>query len=223
MFSKFLSDEPIPQTSKRLLALCALFGAAAIALFGRFEGSYLFFFTKEMRITPGLLSGFLGIGLLVPLYLRGILKFQFSIYNLVSAFVMFFIFSSLIQIVIGDGLFTTIKVALVIGAIVLAWVGMRGVANFAWFLLFIGVILNVQNLSEAMGIWGWLFVALSFFGLLLHTGLGPKALIEGLKEEYFDRENSVKLNAPDVLEDTQRSNKYDDRPESKREESQHHS
>ena len=186
--SRLLSDEEVRPTTRRLLALLLLASAGAIALFGRFEGTFFYVFTTTYTITPGFLAGILGIGLIAPLYLRKILHFRFSVYGILSAFLLLFIFSSLIQIIIGNGWFTSAKTMLVIAAILLAWLGMRGVANMAWFLLFIAVIINVQNLSDAMGLWGWLFVALSFFGLILHTKLGPAELARGLRAEFIEGE-----------------------------------
>ncbi len=184
--NNLLGDQEISGTSRRALSLALLAFAGAIALFGQFEGRTWYFTTKTYTIAPTLLSGAIGFALLVPLYLRQILKFRFSIFGLVSFAVLALIFSSFVEIAVGSGLGQTLKTYLVLIAVLLSWLGMRGVAAMAWLLVIFAVFLSLQSTSNAMGLWGWSFLASSVIGLLLNANMGPAELIRSFRREYIE-------------------------------------
>ncbi len=179
-------DKEISGFSRRFLSLSLLAFAGAIALFGQFEGRTWYFTTKTFTIAPTLISGVLGFALLVPLYLRGILRFRFSIFGLLSFVVLALIFSSFVEIAVGSGFGQSLKTYLVLIAVLLSWLGMRGVAAMAWLLVVFAVFLSMQSTSNAMGLWGWSFLASSIIGLLLNANMGPKGLIRSLRNEYIE-------------------------------------
>lgn len=192
VLDELVSDREISSTTRKILALILLYAAAAIALFGRFEGTILYFIPTTYSITPNLISGALGLALILPLYWRGILTWRFGFYSLISSLVLLFVFSALVQIVIGTGIGTGVKTLLLGAAILLSWVGMRGVASISWILLLAAVVISLQGVAEAMGIWGWVFLALSFFGLVLHSRLSPAQLVESLRNEYGQNAREIR-------------------------------
>lgn len=68
--------------------------------------------------------------------------------------------------------------------IVLSWFGMRSIAGIGWLLALGSGIYTITSNSIAMGFHGFLYVISGTVGLLLHSGLSPGGLAQGLIAEY---------------------------------------
>ena len=139
----------------------------------------------ELKILPSFISTFIAIVLIAPLYARNILKWNKSIYTLISFILFLLIFSSLIELaLVGNGLGSGIIEMIFIIAITLSWLGIKAIAGICWMLLFIAVAFSVVLNNAIMGFNGFIYLASAFIGLVLHSELNPGHLVTGFKEEF---------------------------------------
>ncbi|WP_074965941.1 hypothetical protein [Paracoccus aminovorans] len=115
-----------------------------------------FFRTKTISIKPDFLSGTAAIAMLLPLYARGILKWSKSIYGLIMLVLLWTVYSSIIQMALNGK--SNIPEYMIASATLLSWLGIRGVAGFAWVIAFSACILSLITSNAAMGGLGFLFL-----------------------------------------------------------------
>lgn len=140
---------------------------------------------SNLKILPSFISTFIAILLIAPLYARNILKWNKSIYTLISFVLFLLIFGSLIELALGgNGLNSGITEMIFIIAIALSWLGMSAIAGICWILLFIAVAFSGSWNSGIMGFYGFIYLASAFIGLVLHSELNPGHLVAGFKEEF---------------------------------------
>lgn len=167
-------------TQKRLSVLFLGF-AVGLSLLS-YTGKRFIFFNADYSISPGFISGVVALCLIVPLYARGILRWSSSVYGTLMFVLFLAVFASLAKLaLLGKG---DVQIYLVTAAIVLSWLGMRGVAGIGWVLVFAAAVLSSLSTSAAMGLSGFLFVASAFLGLLMHSNLGPSRVVEEIMAEY---------------------------------------
>lgn len=139
----------------------------------------------ELKILPSFISTFIAILLIAPLYARNILKWNKSIYTLISFVFFLLIFGSLIELALGgNGLNSGIIEMIFVIAIALSWLGISAIAGICWMLLFIAVAFSVVVNNAIMGFYGFIYLASAFIGLVLHSELNPGHLVAGFKEEF---------------------------------------
>ena len=129
-----------------------------------------------------MLSGIIAITMLLPLYVRGILVWRKTIYKLIVFVLLVSVFASTANIAVQSE--SKLTTTLITSAIALSWLGMRSVAGLGWILVFIATTYNLATVSEAMGIWGFVFIASAFLGLIFHADLAPEKLIGEMMDEY---------------------------------------
>lgn len=189
MFDKIRSaiadDNEMPKEWQRLGSLIFLLFAVIIT-FPEYTRERQWWFDSKSDIRPTFISAAIAICLVSPLYLREILKWNKSVYGLVSSFLITWVFASFVSasLIQLKGILGTVNFYLILMAISLSWLGIRGVAGVSWIVVFILAIYNIRKVSLDMDIWGFLFVVFSFLGLCLHSGVNPGELFKGLKEEY---------------------------------------
>ncbi len=71
--------------------------------------------------------------------------------------------------------------SLLTAAVLLSWLGIREIAGGCWILTFGAAIYSAIINNLVMGV----YVLSGFLGILLHSGLNPGELIQGLKNEYL--------------------------------------
>ena len=175
-----LADETkLNDTTRKILSLGSLLLAAVIG-FMTFTGTKFFFFTSPYSLQPDLISAPIAIAVLVPLYARQILRWSVSVHGIIMLILYITVFSS----IVNHGLNGKFSTYLFGAAIVLSWLGMRGVAGLSWVLLIAAAIMHAADVSSAMGFYGFLLVASAFLGLLLHSDLSPDHLFNEIKSEF---------------------------------------
>ncbi|WP_444998438.1 hypothetical protein [Aliikangiella sp. IMCC44359] len=161
----------------------------------------------ELVFTPGLISTVVAIFIISPLYLRNILRWNKSVYTLVSLVLILMVFASFIELAVGGDRGGSLTYALLASSLILSWLGIQAVAGFGWVLTFAAGILSLLLNHIAMGFYGFIYITTGFIGLVLHSGLNPGSLIKGIKVEYGDGEalKSIKEDVSDtanMLEET---------------------
>lgn len=175
------SEQQFSARTTKLLAIAFLIAAASLCFLTYTSPKYMFFKSK-ISISPDLISGVASLAMLAPLYARGILKWSRSIYGLVTLVLLWTVYAAIIQIALQGK--SNIPEYLVAAAAILSWLGMRGVAGFAWVIAFVACIISIVQTNAAMGIYGYIFIVTAFLGCSLHSGLGPSDLIRNLTDEF---------------------------------------
>jgi hypothetical protein len=195
-----VGDHDLSREHRRLASLLCLVAALAIA-------STTFVLPRwweDVIVTfrPTLASGLIALCLVAPLYLRGILRWERSVYGVAILVLNLAVTAALARAILGEqaGLlaFDAPMTVALWAAIALGWLGMRPVAALAWIAVFALGSVNLLQASEAMGFWGFAFVAASFLGVLLQSDQDPRTLVEELKLEFSGehREARERIGAP---------------------------
>lgn len=183
------SEETLSERTTKLLAILFLLVATALC-FKNYSAPSLHFFSKNYSIQPTLISGAAALAMLTPLYARGILRWSKSIYGLIVFVLFWTVYSGIISIALnGDSNMPEYLVAV---AALLSWLGIRGVAGFAWILAFAACIFSIVSTSAAMSIYGYIFVVCAFLGCILHAGLSPADFIRDVSDEFHARTKPAK-------------------------------
>jgi len=178
-------DNEISKEWQRLASLALLLLAFLMAML-TYDHKNFIGMNKPFNFRPGYISGFLAIFLIAPLYLRGILKWNRSIFSTITFGLILGVFASFLELAVHGGKSTlgSINAYMVLIALALSWLGMRSVAGVSWMLVLIAGAYNLLNSSLVLGFPGFIYIAAAFTGLVFHSGLNPGELLNGLKEEY---------------------------------------
>ena len=195
------SDNELDNETLRLLSLLFLLASGVMSFFnythtGVFAG---IFFDSSLTFQPNLISTILAICLISPLYLRGILKWSKSIYSLLSLVLILLVFASFTELALGGNGKSSIVISLLVAAVVLSWLGVKAVASASWGLALAAAIYSAIVSDLAMGFAGFIYIGSGFIGLVLHSGLNPGELFEGIRSEYSGSAASVISDISDTV------------------------
>ena len=195
------SDNELDNETLRLLSLLFLLASGVMSFFnythtGVFAG---IFFDSSLTFQPNLISTILAICLISPLYLRGILKWSKSIYSLLSLVLILLVFASFTELALGGNGKSSIVISLLVAAVVLSWLGVKAVASASWGLALAAAIYSAIVSDLAMGFAGFIYIGSGFIGLVLHSGVNPGELFEGIRSEYSGSAASVISDISDTV------------------------
>jgi len=190
-------DSELDIESLRLLSLFFLFMSGIMSFFNYTHIGWIW--NTTLTFTPEFISTLIAIFLVAPLYMRGILKWNKSIYTIISFFLILLVFASFIQLALGGNGKNVIIISLLASAFVLSWLGIKAVAGVSWILVFIAGIYSALVNSLAMGFFGFIYVSCGFMGLILHSGMNLGQLVNGIKSEYSPSGNSIAISAKQDL------------------------
>jgi len=195
------SDNELDNETLRLLSLLFLLASGVMSVFnythtGVFAG---IFFDSSLTFQPNLISTILAICLISPLYLRGILKWSKSIYSLLSLVLILLVFASFTELALGGNGKSSIVISLLVAAVVLSWLGVKAVAGASWGLALAAAIYSAIESNLAMGFAGFIYIGSGFIGLVLHSGVNPGELFEGIRSEYSGSAASVISDISDTV------------------------
>jgi hypothetical protein len=187
-FNKFAtavtSEEEFSTTTTKLLSLFFLTVAFILSLMSYDGGAFLYFIPKSsIIIRPDFISSGISLTLLTPLYARGILRWSKSAYGMVMFILFWSVFASIFQLGLVGSVGNVSKY-LISAAVLISWIGIRGLAGAAWTLALAAAIYNLISTSSAIGMWGFIFLCCTFLGLLLHSNLSPATFSKAILEEY---------------------------------------
>lgn len=178
-YKHLLDEREFSHSTRKLLSLVCLVIAATIG-FMTFTCTKWLFFTDKCSLAPGLISAPVAIAFVMPLYLRGILRWSSSVFGFLSFGLFTSVFASLISLAVGG----TISNYLLAAAIVLSWGGTRGIAGLSWALVLGSVVIRATDIGNAMGPFGFIMVLSAFVGLVLHAQLSPAQLFVEIIREF---------------------------------------
>lgn len=184
-----VGDEEIATDKRRLISLAFMVIAIALAWIP-YERDFSLFriwgSSKTGGFLPNFLTGMIGLAIVLPMYLRNILRWEkTSIYSILSFALNLTLIATLCRIILPDTklIWSAVTVGLLM-AVVLSWLGMRPVALLAWAGVLILGVFELQSKSNAMGVAGFLFVLFGAVGLILHSELKPREIMSSLKHEF---------------------------------------
>ena len=181
-------DGDFGEASRMLLSL-VFFAAAGSIVFFEFEKCYFWWgWCKDVKFTPGFISGLLALGLVFPMYARGILVWEFKVYGLFSLGLIVFVSAVAIKIaLLGPDFFGSLTSYLLIGALMLSWLGMREIAGYAWLSVIVLGAYNAVSNDVTLGFYGFAFVLCAFLGIMLHNPDSFQNTLKALSAEYSKR------------------------------------
>jgi hypothetical protein len=194
LLALLVGDHDLSREHRRLGSLVCLGAALAIASMSFVLPGWW----EDVIVTfrPTLASGLIALGLVAPLYLRGILRWERSVYGVLILVLNLAVTAALARVILGEQAgpfaFDAPMAVALWAAIALGWLGMRPVAGVAWIAVFVLGTVNLLQASDAMGVWGFVFVAASFLGVLLQSEQDPGALVEELKLEFSGEYRAVR-------------------------------
>ena len=184
------NDNELDNETLRLLSLLFLLISGAMSFF-KYTEVYAFWPNTVRTFEPRLISTVIAIFLIAPLYLRGVLKWNKSIFTLISLFLILLVFASFVELAMGGNQHSQTVMSLVGAALLLSWFGIREVAGISWVLALVAAIYAANESNLAMGKAGFVYIASGFIGLVLHSGLNPGLLLQGIKSEYLPVKSNV--------------------------------
>lgn len=182
-------DNQLDNETLRFLSLIFLLLAGILSFFEYTHVGKLW--NTHLTFTPTFLSSIFGILLIAPLYMRGILKWNKSIYTIISFVLILMVFASFIELALGGKGKSSITMALLSAAFVLSWLGIRAAAGVAWILVLVATVMSVIANNLTMGFSGFVYVVSGALGLILHSGLNPGEFMQALKTEYSGRTEQI--------------------------------
>ena len=192
-------DNEISKEWQRLASLALLLFAFVLALLPYERSRAWDVFRTDVSITPSFISSFIALALIAPLYLRGLLKWNRSPFTTISFVLILGVFASFVELSVlgGKNFVGTLNFYMVMTALVLSWVGLRGIAGVAWIIVLLAGIYNIQVTSTALGFAGYLYICSAFLGLCFHAGVNPGELAASLKDEYSPSATRMKKRIAD--------------------------
>jgi flagellar biosynthesis protein FliQ len=170
---------------QRFLSLILLLCSLLLSFIEYERKGFIALLTLNSTLTfyPQLISTIIALSLVCPLYLRGIIPWNRSIYTLLGSALIVLVIASFVELSTG-GNGSELLYYLIILSVVLSWVGVRGVAGISWIIT-IGVSsFQIIENNNNLGFLGAVYILAGFFGVSLFTGLNPGELMERFKAEY---------------------------------------
>jgi hypothetical protein len=193
-------DNELDSETLRILSLLFLLISGVMSFFKYTHVGWLW--NSSMTFKPGFISTIFAVFLIAPLYLRGILKWNKSLYSLLSLILILLVFASFTELAMGGNDYNRIVLFLLVAAVLLSWLGIRAVAGASWILVLAAAIYAAIENNLAMGIYGFVYISSGFVGLVLHSGLNPGELFEGIKNEYSKVGTAIKNTAEQDIKET---------------------
>ena len=125
------SEDHLSNKAKKLLSIIFLLVAFLISMASYTHKGWFSEFYTPTNIRPDFISTLIAIALVTPLYARGILKWSTSVYGIIIFILFLSIFASILQIGLGDSS-SEISKYLIVSAVLISWIGFRGIAGIAW-------------------------------------------------------------------------------------------
>jgi len=204
MFNKIkdilVNDKELDFSWQRLLSLIFLCVAGYMCSLSYIAKDWIF--DDELTFYPRFLSAIIGISLIAPLYFRKILKWNKSIYSIISFMLILLLFSSFVELAMGGNEKSNWMYAMISIAVILSWLGIRGIAGICWIIVAIAAVVCVILNNYILGFNGFIYICSGFLGLLLHTGLNPGELVKSIKDEYADTTNNAKKEIKTQIKET---------------------
>ena len=197
LINTLTDDNELDNATLRLLSMVFLLLSGIMSFFKYTHIGWLW--DTSVTFKPGLISSIIAIVLIAPLYVRGLLKWNKSIYSIVSFVLILLVFASFVELAMGGNDKKGIITAMLAISVVLSWLGIKQVAGIGWMLTLAAAIYAAILNDMAMGFYGFVYIGSGFIGLVLHSGLNPGELYQGIKNEYSSSTQSMFDHAKDDI------------------------
>ena len=190
------NENELNKESLRFLSLLALAICAGMSFIQyTYPRTFLWVIPRSdgsVTFKPAFISTIIGVALIAPLYIRGILKWTKSIYGIISFILILMVFASFIELAVSGKDKSDITYTFVGIAVILSWLGLRAVAGAAWMLVFAIAIYSIITTNMAMEFYDFIYITSGVLGLVFHSGLNPGELFNTFKEEYVSNNDNYK-------------------------------
>ncbi len=181
-----VGDDVLGHLTLRYMSLALLLIATVVGFMTYTRPSY--FWKSDISLRPDMMSGIFAVLLVTPLYIRRIVVWSPSIYYILAAILNVTVTAVLVQAVLGAASpeWLSLPLPSVLGlALAMTWLGIRPLAPVAWAIVIFLGILNLQSASEAMGLWGYIFVICAGLGIVLQFPFEPQKILNEVKFDFI--------------------------------------
>ncbi|GEM_PF-5095989 len=163
--------------------------ASLLGIFTMEKQAWFFFiplwYNDTQTFYPEAIHAGLALAMIIPLYVRRLLKFEK--YNL--EMVLHFIINVLLlavwmKIIIVTSVTAGLTLYVLIAIIALSWLGIRSIAGWVWIALFVLLLKNILDANAFFQWRGFPFVVFSFLGLAMQTRLMPGNFVTEMIATY---------------------------------------
>lgn len=202
-----VGDDELSKDTVRLLSLVFMLAALGLG-FLSYGHPNLPWVSHSVSYRPTLVTTLYSFALVLPLYVRGVLKwYGFTVFSILSLVLNVMVTAVVISMLMGGKSTIEYKVfggvgfdlwtqnssnIILMTSILLSWLGMRVVAGLAWVFVFVFTIVNISVANSVLGIWGALFLLFGFLGIVLQNNLTPALVYAELKSEFSGRGSGIK-------------------------------
>ena len=183
LISFFVNNKELDGNKLRLLSLIFLLLSGSMSFFRYTHHGWLW--DSHLSFQPGFVSSVFAILLTSPLYMRGILKWNKSAYTIISFVLIMLVFASFIELAMGGNGRNSVITALLATSVVLSWLGIKEVAGICWILVIAAALTSTIVNNITLGFYGFIYIVSGCLELVLHSGLNPGQLFQGIKNEYL--------------------------------------
>ena len=181
-----VGDDELGPLTRRYVSLGLLFLAFIVGCM-TFTRNGLFW-NSEVSLRPDMMSGLYALLLVSPLYIRRIIPWSISVYVILSAILNVAVTAVLLQAILGAASFALLSLPMpfvISFAIAMTWLGIRPLVPLAWGVVIVFGSINLQMASDAMGLWGFVFVVCAAAGILLQFDFGVRQILAEAKFDFI--------------------------------------
>ncbi|SEM59370.1 hypothetical protein SAMN04488003_10239 [Loktanella fryxellensis] len=129
----------------------------------------------------------IAVAMIGALYVRRIAPAPRTVFAIVAMILNATVTAMLVEALLGAGSWSIFSITMPVfigAAIALTWLGMRPLAPVAWGLVLLVGVINLTTVSDAMGVWGYLFVVSTFVGVLLQFDYDLPGVLSEVKLDF---------------------------------------
>jgi hypothetical protein len=180
--SMLVNDQELTGENQRFVSIIFLAIAGGMSFL---EYTHIgWFWDYHLTFTPGLISTVIATLMIAPLYLRGILIWNKSVYTTISFVLILLVFASFLELALGGNSYNPFVMGTIGAALLLSWLGIKEAAGQSWALALVAGLSSAILNDMAMGFYGFIYIACGVLGLLIHSKLNPGQLVAGIREAY---------------------------------------
>ena len=182
-FKSILIDiTELPPEKQRLASLIFLAIAGGMSFLEYTHIGWIW--DRHLSFAPGLISTIIAALMIAPLYLRGILIWNKSVYTAISFVLILLVFASFVELAMGGNSSNQYVRGAIGAALLLSWLGIKEVAGGCWALALLAGLSSAILNNMIMGFYGFTYIACGVLGQLFHSGLNPGQLVTGIRSAY---------------------------------------
>lgn len=210
-FSEVLvGDKELGQNTVRYISLILMLASAVMGFITYTNEGWVS--TSYVSYAPNIMTTFMALLMILPLYVRNVLKWSgYNVFTILSFVLNVSVTATMVSMLLGGSVnhsffgggfsmtlnWQTPTAMVLLGAILLSWLGMRLIAGFSWIIVFAVGTWNLAMAGGSLESIGAIFLLSAFLGIVLQNNLTPGVFLQELKYEFSGSGEVIKSNVSD--------------------------